>query len=147
MHNWVPFGKYLLFDRVNVGGMAEVFVAKMFDRPDAGRLVAVKRIVASLAANRGFMRMLFDEAEIAGQLDHPNICPIFEWGCVDQIHFISMEYVRGQDLGRLLQRYRQRGQSLDPLSHCPYWCGDLQGTRLRPPADRSQGQSIEYCPS
>ncbi len=45
----IRFGKYLLLERVNVGGMAEVFKAKAFGVEGFERLVAVKRILPSIA--------------------------------------------------------------------------------------------------
>jgi len=45
--------------------------------------------------------MFIDEAKIAGQLSHPNICQIFELGRVERDHFIAMEYIDGKSLQEL----------------------------------------------
>jgi hypothetical protein len=45
----VPFGKYYLLERINVGGMAEVFRAKAYGVEGFERLVAVKRILPNIA--------------------------------------------------------------------------------------------------
>ena len=81
----IPFGKYALLERVNVGGMAEVFKAKAFGVEGFERLVAVKRILPSIAEDQEFITMFVDEAKIAVQLTHANICPIFDLGKVDEI--------------------------------------------------------------
>ena len=75
-----PFGKYYLLERVNVGGMAEVFKAKAFGVEGFERLVAVKRILPSVAQDEEFINMFVDEAKIAVQLNHANIAQIFDLG-------------------------------------------------------------------
>ena len=94
----VQFGKYLLLDRINVGGMAEVFKAKAFGVEGFERLVAVKRILPNIAEDEEFITMFIDEAKIAGQLNHANICQIFDLGKVDDSFFIALEFVQGKDL-------------------------------------------------
>ncbi|MDD9966372.1 MAG: hypothetical protein OXR73_09120, partial [Myxococcales bacterium] len=61
----IPFGKYYLLERVNVGGMAEVFKAKATGVEGFERLVAVKRILPSIAEDEEFITMFIDEAKIA----------------------------------------------------------------------------------
>ena len=79
----VPFGKYYLLERINVGGMAEVFKAKAFGVEGFERLVAVKRILPNIAEDEEFITMFIDEAKIAVQLKHANIAQIFDLGKVD----------------------------------------------------------------
>src|SRR5690242_15630093 len=94
----VPFGKYLLLERVNVGGMAEVYKAKAFGVEGFERLVAVKRILPSIAEDQEFVEMFIDEAKIAVQLTHANVAQIFDLGKHTDSYFIAMEYVAGKDL-------------------------------------------------
>lgn len=103
----VRFGNYLLLERVNVGGMAEVFKAKAFGIEGFERLVAVKRILPNIAEDAEFVTMFIDEAKIAVQLNHANIAQIFELGKVGDSYFIAMEFVDGKDLRVLLDRARQ----------------------------------------
>src|SRR5204862_7400835 len=104
----VPFGKYYLLERINVGGMAEVFKAKTFGVEGFERLLAVKRILPNIAEDGEFITMFIDEAKIAVQLSHGNIAQIFDLGKVDDSYFIALEYVPGQDLRALFDRCRQR---------------------------------------
>ncbi|MEM6961333.1 MAG: protein kinase, partial [Myxococcota bacterium] len=83
----IPFGTYLLLERVNVGGMAEVFKAKSFGVEGFERLVAVKRILPSIAEDSEFVTMFVDEAKIAVQLNHANIAQIFDLGRVEDSFF------------------------------------------------------------
>lgn len=92
------FGSYYLLDRINVGGMAEVFRAKPCDARGFARLVAVKRILSSLSNNAEFIEMFVNEAKLAVQLNHANIAQIFDLGYADGSYYIAMEYVPGKDM-------------------------------------------------
>jgi serine/threonine protein kinase len=98
----VPFGKYYLLERINVGGMAEVFRAKSFGVEGFERLVAVKRILPNIAEDRDFIKMFIDEAKIAVQLNHANIAQIFDLGMVDNAYYIALEQVILAEGDRLL---------------------------------------------
>ena len=111
----VPFGKYYLLERINVGGMAEVFKAKTFGVEGFERLLAVKRILSNIAEDEEFISMFIDEAKIAVQLQHANIAQIFDLGKVEGSYFIALEYVNGRDLRSIFDRMRSRGESL-PIS-------------------------------
>ncbi len=114
----IPFGKYFLLERVNVGGMAEVFKAKATGVEGFERLVAVKRILPSIAEDEEFITMFIDEAKIAVQLTHANIAQIFDLGRVDGSFFIALEYVHGKDLRAIFNRGRQRGELLPVPMSC-----------------------------
>jgi len=86
----VPFGKYLLLQRVSVGGMAQVFKAIPEGANRIDQIVAIKRILPNIAEDREFIGMFIDEARIAGQLTHPNICRIYELGRVGADHYIAV---------------------------------------------------------
>ena len=102
--NPIPFGKYYLLERVNIGGMAEIFKAKAFGVEGFERLLAVKKILSSIAEDESFINMFIDEAKIAGQLNHPNIAQIFDLGKVDDSYFIALEYISGKDLKTIFER-------------------------------------------
>ncbi len=104
----VPFGKYYLLDRINVGGMAEVFQAKAFGVEGFERIVAVKRILSAIAEDKEFISMFIDEAKIAVQLNHANICQVFDLGKVGESYFIALEYVSGRDVRAIFDRCKQR---------------------------------------
>ncbi|HUQ01178.1 MAG TPA: protein kinase [Kofleriaceae bacterium] len=111
MRQAIPFGKYLLLDRISVGGMAEVFKAKSYGVEGFEKVIAIKRILPSMGEDRDFIKMFIDEAKIVGQLSHANICQIFELGRTDGAHFIAMEYIWGKDLLQIQNRLRKlKGQ-------------------------------------
>ncbi|HEU5060606.1 MAG TPA: serine/threonine-protein kinase, partial [Kofleriaceae bacterium] len=118
MRQPVPFGKYLLLDRISVGGMAEVFKAKSYGVEGFEKVIAIKRILPSMGEDKDFIKMFIDEAKIAGQLSHANICQIFELGKHQGAHFIAMEYIWGKDLLQIQHRLRKGGQIMPVAMAC-----------------------------
>src|SRR4026207_2299843 len=108
----IPFGKYYLLERINVGGMAEVFKAKTFGVEGFERLLAVKRILPNIAEDEEFITMFIDDAKIAVQLQHGNVAQIFDLGKVDDSFFIAVEYVYGKDLRAIFDRLRKTGTDM-----------------------------------
>ena len=98
-----PFGKYLLTDLIAVGGMAEVYRAKIFGASGFEKEMVVKRILPRYAQNPSFVQMLIDEAKIAVSLSHGNIVPIYELGELDGSYYIAMEYVEGRTILEVLK--------------------------------------------
>ncbi|HEY8208111.1 MAG TPA: protein kinase [Myxococcaceae bacterium] len=119
MKSPVLFGKYLLLERINVGGMAEVFIAKAFGIEGFERVLAVKKILPTMAADAEFITMFIDEARISVQLNHANIVHIHELGKHDDSFYIAMEYVSGPDLRTILDRFRA-GNARMPIAQAAY---------------------------
>lgn len=114
----IPFGKYFLLERVNVGGMAEVFKAKTFGVEGFERLLAVKRILPNIAEDSEFIEMFVDEAKIAVELHHANIAQIYDLGRVDGSHYIALEYIHGKDLRAIFDRARKLGEAISIPMAC-----------------------------
>ncbi len=113
-----PFGKYFLLERINVGGMAEVFRAKAFGVEGFERLVAVKRILPNIAEDKEFIRMFIEEAKLSVQLNHANIAQIFDLGVVDTSYYIALEHVHGRDLRGIFDRCRTVGEAMPVAQAC-----------------------------
>src|SRR6478672_1876356 len=113
------FGKYLLLERINVGGMAEVFIAKAFGVEGFERILAIKKILPTMAEDEEFITMFIDEARISVQLNHANIVHIHELGKHDEAFYIAMEYVAGRDLRTILERFRKRKEIM-PAAQAVY---------------------------
>ena len=108
------YGKYILFDKISSGGMADVFRAKVLGIRGFTKTVAIKRIHAHLLERTQFLRMFTDEAKIASRLVHPNIVQIYDLGEAEESPYIAMEYVAGRDVFRVLQRLGALGR------RCPW---------------------------
>src|SRR5258705_9274554 len=118
MRQPIKFGNYLLGERIAVGGMAEVFVAKAFGVEGFERLLAIKKILATMGEDAEFIHMFVDEARIAVQLSHANIVQVLELGKHDENLYIAMEYISGRDLRQLIERFRKREQSVPVPQAC-----------------------------
>jgi serine/threonine-protein kinase len=81
------------------GGMGVVYRAEQIR---LGRKVALKLLAPEMAANAGFRARFEHESRLAAALDHPNIVPLYEAGEAGGLLFISMRYVEGTDLRKLL---------------------------------------------
>jgi serine/threonine protein kinase len=114
----IPFGKYYLLERINVGGMAEVFRSKAYGVEGFERLVAVKRILPNIAEDKDFIKMFIDEAKISVQLNHANIAQIFDLGVVDGSYYIALEHVHGRDLRAIFDRCRTLGEPMPVAQAC-----------------------------
>ncbi|MBA3820746.1 MAG: serine/threonine protein kinase, partial [Deltaproteobacteria bacterium] len=71
------------------------------------RIVALKRLLPHLAEDASFIKSFVREAKLASFLNHVNIVQIFELGRVGAEYFISMEYIDGRDIRRLLRHARK----------------------------------------
>jgi eukaryotic-like serine/threonine-protein kinase len=102
------FGKYLLFDSIGRGGMAELFLAREATELGGARRVVIKEMLPEYSANPGFTQALVSEAKLAAQLSHRNIVRVIELGRESGRLFIAMEYVEGFNLNQLLSQLSKR---------------------------------------
>jgi serine/threonine protein kinase len=107
-------GKYLLHERLGVGGMAEVFRATYSPEGGFEKQVAVKRILPAYTENQKFLTMFRREAELGSRLIHPNIIQVLDLGRHQGTLFLAMEYVDGLPLSAVLQRLP--GKRLPPAA-------------------------------
>ena len=101
------FGPYLVYERLGVGGMATVHRATERGIEGFERMVALKRLLPHLAEDASFIKSFVREAKLASLLNHVNIVQIFELGRVGTEYFISMEYIDGRDIRRILRHARK----------------------------------------
>ncbi|WP_078966573.1 Stk1 family PASTA domain-containing Ser/Thr kinase [Streptomyces sp. WM6378] len=96
-------GRYRVDARIAVGGMATVYRA-VDTRLD--RVLALKVMHPSLAADASFVERFIREAKSVARLAHPNVVGVFDQGAQDQYVYLAMEYVAGCTLRDVL---RERG--------------------------------------
>ncbi|MEQ1875023.1 MAG: serine/threonine-protein kinase [Bdellovibrionia bacterium] len=101
------FGKYILLEKLAVGGMAEVYLGKVTGAENIAKFVAVKRILPQHSRNQDFIEMFKEEAKIAIHLSHGNIVPIFEFGEDKGQFYLTMEYVEGRNLRQIVNRMKE----------------------------------------
>ncbi len=106
--------RYQFVDRLGVGGMAEVWRARVVGPEGFRRLVVIKKILPEYTTNREFVEMFIDEANIACLLSHPNIAQVYELAEDGGEYLIAMEYVDGPDLETIFEHASQEGPKLPP---------------------------------
>jgi serine/threonine protein kinase len=94
------FGQYRLLERIGQGGMGTVYKAH---HTHLKRTVAVKLLRAGRTRDPQAVARFQGEMEAVGRLDHPNLVRAHDAGEVDGQHFLTMEYLDGVDLARLVR--------------------------------------------
>jgi tRNA A-37 threonylcarbamoyl transferase component Bud32 len=108
------FGKFFLLQRLAVGGMAEIFRAKVSGADGFEKELVVKRILPARSQDQGFIKMLVNEAKLTVQLTHNNIAQIFECGTIDGNYFIALELVNGVSLKDMMTSFARANAVLSP---------------------------------
>jgi eukaryotic-like serine/threonine-protein kinase len=93
--------RYEILEMLGLGGMGAVYKAR--DR-ELDRLIALKIIRPDLAKNPDLLQRFKQELLTARQVTHKNVIRIFDISEADNVKFITMEYVAGQDLRSLLDQ-------------------------------------------
>ena len=101
------FGKYILLDRIAVGGMAEVYRAKLTGEKGFEKLIVVKKMLPHMTEDTEMVTYFIDEAKLAALLQHENIIHIYDFGETEGSYFIAMEYLFGKDLKSVFHKSSQ----------------------------------------
>jgi serine/threonine-protein kinase len=97
-------GKYVLGERLAVGGMAEVFLATARGEFGFARRVVVKRLLPHLAERPEVVQLFLDEARLLARLHHPRVVQVLDLGSADGMSYQALEYLEGADLASLCAR-------------------------------------------
>lgn len=94
--------RYKILEKVGTGGMASVYKAQdiLLDRT-----VAVKILHSKYADDHDFVIRFRHEAQAAAKLSHPNIVNIYDVGYDESVHYIVMEFVRGETLKEYIEKH------------------------------------------
>ncbi|MFO0746302.1 MAG: protein kinase [Myxococcota bacterium] len=100
-----PLGRYRVGVPRGEGGMGEVRAAR---ENDLGRVVAMKTLRGELRGQEAFIRALVFEARLTGQLEHPNIVPVYDIGTLpDGTPYYTMKLVGELSLKDVLRQLRE----------------------------------------
>lgn len=102
------FGRYVLFDHIGRGGMADIYLARMRNALGGHRLCVIKEVLPRFSDDSSFSQMLTAEAKLAAQLNHANVVQVFDLGRENGRLFLAMDYVEGFDLNEMLRRLSQQ---------------------------------------
>jgi len=95
------FGHYRIVELIGSGGMGVVYRAHDVA---LARDVALKMLHANVLDDAAARQRFVSEAQMLSQLNHPNICTVYEIGDVDGRTFIAMEFVKGRTLASVIPR-------------------------------------------
>ncbi|MEV5576499.1 serine/threonine-protein kinase [Spirillospora sp. NPDC052269] len=121
-------GRYLLEQRIGRGGMGEVWRAsdRRLDRP-----VAVKVLPAASEAGPGMVARFRREAQLAAALQHPGITVVHDIDVDDELLYLVMELLDGEDLAHHLARHPDGLPLEDALRHTVQIGGALAAAHAR----------------
>jgi hypothetical protein len=114
-------GRYRVLGLIGQGGMGEVYRAYDLILNQAVALKFLGRANMNEAALARFR----NEVRIARQVSHPNVCRVYDIGFIEGFHFLSMEYLDGEDLASLIRRIgrlrkiRPSSSRVRPARDCP----------------------------
>jgi serine/threonine protein kinase len=100
-------GRYDIVSSLGEGTLGAVFKGR---DPGLQRDVAIKIIQPALAGRPGFAENFTRLARAAARLDHPNLVQVFDSGQARNFYYLVMEYIPGENLGQLLQEFKEAGR-------------------------------------
>lgn len=94
-------GRYQIIEELGKGGMGKVY--RVIDKK-LNEEVALKLIKPGIASDKKTVERFSNELKLARKIVHKNIARMFDLNEEKGIHYITMEYVRGEDLKRLIRK-------------------------------------------
>ncbi len=105
------FGRYRIIKKLASGGMGEIYLASLEREEGFSKRLVIKKLLPSLSRNPSFVSMFNNEARLAAQLSHANVVHIFDFGRMDDSHFIAMEWVHGENLSDVIAQCKDKTSS------------------------------------
>lgn len=96
--------------------MGEVYLGEKLGPEGFVKPVVLKCVLPQLARDRAFVQLFLDEARLAALLNHPNIAQVYDFGLVDDVYYIAMEYVPGYTVDDIRRKLRSIAVHM-PLEH------------------------------
>ena len=122
---------------LGAGGMGVVYKARDRELDD---LVALKMLKREVAGDRDLLERLKSELKLARKITHPNVLRTFDFGEIDGVPYISMEYVRGITLRYLLEQSGRLPYSAGPAARAAALRRPRRRARARRPPPRHQAR-------
>jgi serine/threonine-protein kinase len=108
----MPREKYQVIQKLDAGGMAEVFLAEAESMEGFKKRVAIKRVLPELVEQEKALAMFLDEARLSLRFNHANVVHTFDVGRSNNTYFIVMEYVEGTNLKRIVEVMKRRREKI-----------------------------------
>jgi eukaryotic-like serine/threonine-protein kinase len=104
--------RYRVVEKLEAGGMAEVYRAESEGLQGFRKQVAIKRVLPHLSEKKKFISMFLDEARLSAQLSHSNCVQVFDIGVGDSAYFIVMEFVDGANLKSIAENLKKQNRGI-----------------------------------
>jgi serine/threonine protein kinase/tetratricopeptide (TPR) repeat protein len=92
--------RYQIIEEIGRGGMGRVY--KAIDK-ELNRIVVLKMIRPERSSDPGMVERFKKEINLASQITHENVCRIYDLGEIDEIKYISMQFIDGENLKDFIQ--------------------------------------------
>jgi serine/threonine protein kinase len=102
-------GRYEILMPVARGGMASVWAAKLPGTRGFQKIFAIKTMLPDVSDDPEFESMFLDEGRVAARIRHPNVVEIIDLGEQEDVLYLVMEWVEGENLGALVKAARPLG--------------------------------------
>jgi eukaryotic-like serine/threonine-protein kinase len=109
-----PAERYCWLKEISRGGVGVILGAR---DPVIGRKVAIKVLRPELEQDERVLGEFTQEAQVTGQLDHPNIVPVYDFGEGERSPYLVMKWIAGTTLSELLRKERRPAEQLDRLRY------------------------------
>jgi hypothetical protein len=106
------FGRYRILEKLGKGAMGAIYLAHdtQLDRRVALKVPHLLDRGDNAASDRCDLDRFYREARGAANLDHPNLCPVYDVGQIEGIPYLTMAYINGQPLSKYIRRDRPMSQ-------------------------------------
>ena len=91
--------QYEILEKIGAGGQGTVYKAR---DTKLDRIVVIKVLPPELTARTSNFTRFTREAQLCSQLDHPNVCTIFDYHEDNGVFYIAMQYVKGKNVRQLV---------------------------------------------
>lgn len=106
-------GNYFLLDHLVDGGMAKICRARYLGEGDqVDKMVVIKMVQEKFSMDPDFTAMFIDEIKVSFGLQHPNISTTYDYGKIGKNLFVSMEYIHGKDLNKIIQTFTKKKKKM-----------------------------------
>jgi serine/threonine-protein kinase len=119
-----PQQRYRVIEKLESGGMAEVFRAESEGIQGFRKQVAIKRVLPHLSEKKRFISMFLDEARLSAHLNHSNCVQVFDIGVGDNAYFIVMEFVDGANLKTVIEWVKRQSKQF-PVAAASFICHEI----------------------
>ncbi|MBI3817421.1 MAG: serine/threonine protein kinase [Planctomycetes bacterium] len=129
-------GPFEIIERLEPGGMGELFLAKHPSLPKKIILKTVKDAV--LESSSTAIERLRREANLQGRIEHPNICPVIDVFTDAGKVFVVMPFIEGEPLSKRIRRAADKLKSGKPISVA--WADITEAKGASTPVEDSQSR-------